>query len=150
MPYGVIEWLRMCLKEFRSRSRSRKTSKRAYSDSLHDDQAQGALIRNVGRKSRRYAVVLLVARSGQHSLDRLQFARGNSDDDGRVSFVRREVNQFVELQIQAVRRDSSLTISDLWDYSMRAEKIRILYQELDERFEEDMQRCRRVEDPKQE
>jgi hypothetical protein len=95
-------------------------------------------------------VVLLVARSGQHSLDRLQFARGNSDDDGRVSFVRREVNQFVELQIQAVRRDSSLTISDLRDYSMRAEKIRILYQELDERFEEDMQRCRRVEDPKQE
>jgi hypothetical protein len=33
---------------------------------------------------------------------------------------------------------------------MRAEKIRILYQELDEGFEEDMQRCRRVEDPKQE
>ena len=60
MPRGVIEWLRMCLKEFRSRSRSRKTSKRAYSDSLHEDQEQGALIRNVGQKSRRYAVVLLV------------------------------------------------------------------------------------------
>jgi hypothetical protein len=75
---------------------------------------------------------------------------GNYDDDGRVCFVRREVNQFVELQIQAFRRDSSLTISDLRDYSMRVERIGILYQELDEGFEEDVQRCRRVEDPKQE
>lgn len=48
-----------------------------------------------------------------------------------ASTIRREVNQLVELQIQTFRQESSLTSSDLLDYGMRAEKIRILYQELD-------------------
>jgi hypothetical protein len=45
-----------------------------------------------------------------------------------ASTIRREVNQLVELQIQTFRQESSLTSSELLDYGMRAEKIRILYQ----------------------
>jgi hypothetical protein len=48
-----------------------------------------------------------------------------------ASTIRREVNQLVELQIQTFRQESSLTSSDLLDYSLRAGKIRTLYQELD-------------------
>jgi uncharacterized protein with von Willebrand factor type A (vWA) domain len=48
-----------------------------------------------------------------------------------ASAIKRDVSQLVELQIQAFRQDSSLTTSELLQYRMRAEKIRILYQELD-------------------
>ncbi len=48
-----------------------------------------------------------------------------------ASAIKREVSQLVELQIQTFRQDSSLTASELREYRMRAEKIRILYQELD-------------------
>ena len=47
-----------------------------------------------------------------------------------TSAIKPEVSQLVELQIQAFRQDSSLTTSELLQYRMRAEKIRILYQEL--------------------
>jgi len=37
----------------------------------------------------------------------------------------------IELQIETLRQDSALTSAELLDYRMRAEKIKILYQELD-------------------
>ena len=45
--------------------------------------------------------------------------------------IKLEVSQLVELQIQTLRQESTLTSSELLDYRMRAEKIKILYQELD-------------------
>ena len=45
--------------------------------------------------------------------------------------IKLEVSQLVELQIQTLRQESALTSSELQDYHMRAEKISILYQELD-------------------
>ena len=70
-------------------------------------------------------------RSRQAALDRLQFPRRNSMMTDPASGIRREVSQLVELQIQTFKQESSLTSSELLDYGMRAEKIRILYQELD-------------------
>ena len=45
--------------------------------------------------------------------------------------IKLEVSQLVELQIETLRQDSALTSAELLDYRMRAEKIKILYQELD-------------------
>jgi len=47
------------------------------------------------------------------------------------SAIKNEVYQLIELQIRTLRRDSSLETTDLLDYSMRAERIKTLYQELD-------------------
>ncbi len=48
-----------------------------------------------------------------------------------ASAIKNEVDQLIELQIQTLRRGSSLETTDLLDYSVRAERIRTLYQELD-------------------
>jgi hypothetical protein len=48
-----------------------------------------------------------------------------------ASTIKNEVDQLIELQIQTLRRGSSLKNTDLLDYSVRAERIRTLYQELD-------------------
>jgi len=48
-----------------------------------------------------------------------------------ASAIKNEVDQLIELQIRTLRRDSSLETTDLLDYSMRAERIKTLYQELD-------------------
>ena len=48
-----------------------------------------------------------------------------------ASTIKNEVDQLIELQIQTLRRGSSLETTDLLDYSVRAERIRTLYQELD-------------------
>ena len=46
--------------------------------------------------------------------------------------IKLEVSQLVELQIETLRQESALTSAELVDYHMRAEKIKILYQELDQ------------------
>jgi hypothetical protein len=46
--------------------------------------------------------------------------------------IKLEVSQLVELQIETLRQESALTSAELLDYHMRAEKIKILYQELDQ------------------
>jgi ppGpp synthetase/RelA/SpoT-type nucleotidyltranferase len=48
-----------------------------------------------------------------------------------ASAITNEVDQLIELQIRTLRRESSLETTDLLDYSMRAERIKTLYQELD-------------------
>ncbi len=45
--------------------------------------------------------------------------------------IKLEVSQLVELQIETLRQESALTSAELLDYRMRAEKIKMLYQELD-------------------
>ena len=70
-------------------------------------------------------------RSGQAVLDRLQFARRIPMMTNPAFAIKLEVSQLVELQIETLRQDSALTSAELLDYRMRAEKIKILYQELD-------------------
>jgi len=48
-----------------------------------------------------------------------------------ASAIKNEVDQLIELQIQTLRQGSCLGTTDLLDYSVRAERIRTLYQELD-------------------
>jgi hypothetical protein len=45
--------------------------------------------------------------------------------------ITREVHQLVELQIQTLRQESSLTSSELVDYHIRSGKITMLERELD-------------------
>ena len=45
-----------------------------------------------------------------------------------ASAIKREVHQFVDLQIEALRQPSALTSSDLLDYRVRSEKLTMLYQ----------------------
>jgi len=49
----------------------------------------------------------------------------------QATAIRREVNQLVELQIEAFKQESSLTLSQLSDYHSRSHKITRLYRELD-------------------
>jgi hypothetical protein len=49
-----------------------------------------------------------------------------------TSAIKREVHQLVDLQIQTLRRPSSLTTSDLLHYRVRSKKLTVLYQELDQ------------------
>jgi hypothetical protein len=83
--------------------------------------------------------------AAQPALDRLELNRRILTMTDPASAIKREVSQLVELQIQAFRQDSSLTPSELLQYRMRAEKIRILYQELDRigrrRFEQPLRRA---------
>jgi hypothetical protein len=48
-----------------------------------------------------------------------------------ASAIKHEVHQLVDLQIQTLRQESSLTSSDLAGYHLRSEKIAVLYQEMD-------------------
>jgi len=48
-----------------------------------------------------------------------------------ASAIKREVDQLIDLQIETLRRDSSLNSSELLDYSARSRRIRSLYGELD-------------------
>jgi len=48
-----------------------------------------------------------------------------------ASAIKHEADPLIELQIRTLRRDSSLETTDLLDYSMRADRIKTPYQELD-------------------
>jgi len=48
-----------------------------------------------------------------------------------ASAIKHEVYQLVDLQIQTLKQPSALTSSQLQDYKLRSEKIRLLYRELD-------------------
>lgn len=48
-----------------------------------------------------------------------------------ASALKHEVHQLVDLQIQTLKQPSALTSSQLHDYKLRSEKIRLLYRELD-------------------
>jgi hypothetical protein len=61
-----------------------------------------------------------------------------------ASAIKHEVHQLVDLQIQTLRHPSSLTTSDLLDYRVRSKKLTVLYQELDQIFEERASRCNRA------
>jgi hypothetical protein len=49
-----------------------------------------------------------------------------------ASGIRHEVQQLIQLQIDTLRLESSLTSSQLWEYHSRAHKITTLYRELDQ------------------
>jgi hypothetical protein len=48
-----------------------------------------------------------------------------------ASAIKHEVQQLVDLQIQTLRQESSLTSSALLGYHLRSQKITVLYQEMD-------------------
>jgi len=48
-----------------------------------------------------------------------------------ASAIKREVHQLIDLQIETLRQESSLNVSQLLDYQARSERIRTLYGELD-------------------
>ena len=49
-----------------------------------------------------------------------------------ASGIRYEVQELIQLQIDTLRLESSLTSSQLWEYHSRAHKITTLYRELDQ------------------
>ena len=49
-----------------------------------------------------------------------------------ASGIRHEVQQLIQLQIETLRLESSLTSSQLWEYHSRAHRITTLYRELDQ------------------
>jgi hypothetical protein len=49
-----------------------------------------------------------------------------------ASAIKKEAFQLIELQIDALRREGSLTPTDLADYHTRSEKITQLYRQLDQ------------------
>jgi hypothetical protein len=49
-----------------------------------------------------------------------------------ASGIRHEVQQLIQLQIDTLRLECSLTSSQLWEYHSRARKITTLYRELDQ------------------
>jgi hypothetical protein len=48
-----------------------------------------------------------------------------------VSFIKREVLELIDLQIETLKQDSLLDSSQLQDYRVRSGRIRQLYAELD-------------------
>jgi len=48
------------------------------------------------------------------------------------SGIRHEVQQLIQLQIDTLRLESSLTPSQLWEYHSRSKRITALYRELDQ------------------
>jgi hypothetical protein len=46
--------------------------------------------------------------------------------------IRHEVQQLIQLQIDTLRLESSLTSSQLWEYHSRSQRITALYRELDQ------------------
>jgi hypothetical protein len=49
-----------------------------------------------------------------------------------ASGIRHEVQQLIQLQIDTLRLESSLTSSQLWEYHSRSQRITALYRELDQ------------------
>jgi hypothetical protein len=49
-----------------------------------------------------------------------------------ASGISHEVQQLVQLQIDTLRLESSLTSSQLWEYHSRSQRIAALYKELDQ------------------
>jgi len=49
-----------------------------------------------------------------------------------ASGIRHEVQQLIQLQIDTLRLESSLTSSELWEYHSRSQRITELYRELDQ------------------
>jgi hypothetical protein len=49
-----------------------------------------------------------------------------------ASGIRHEVQQLIQLQIDTLRLESSLTSSQLWEYHSRSKRITALYSELDQ------------------
>ena len=49
-----------------------------------------------------------------------------------ASGIRHEVQQLIQLQIDTLRLESSLTSSQLWEYHSRFQRITALYTELDQ------------------
>jgi hypothetical protein len=48
-----------------------------------------------------------------------------------ASAIKREVHELIDLQIEMLRQESSLTSSHILDFQLRSEKIRSLYRQLD-------------------
>jgi len=48
-----------------------------------------------------------------------------------ASAIKREVLQLIDLQIETLKRQSSLDSAELLDYQARSKQIRTLYRELD-------------------
>jgi hypothetical protein len=57
-----------------------------------------------------------------------EFFMGTDTDSG----IRHEVQQLIQLQIDTLRLESSLTSSQLWEYHSRSQRITALYRELDQ------------------
>ena len=49
-----------------------------------------------------------------------------------ASGIRHEVQQLIQLQIDTMRLESSLTSSQLWEYHSRSQRITALYRNLDQ------------------
>ena len=49
-----------------------------------------------------------------------------------ASGIRHEVQQLIQLQIDTLRLESSLTSAQLWEYHSRSKRITALYRELDQ------------------
>jgi hypothetical protein len=49
-----------------------------------------------------------------------------------ASDIRHEVQQLIQLQIDTLRLESSLTSSQLWEYHSRSQRITALYRKLDQ------------------
>jgi len=52
--------------------------------------------------------------------------------DNSVSVIKHEVDDLVDLQIETMSQESSLTSAQLADYQIRSQKIRALYRKLDQ------------------
>jgi hypothetical protein len=48
-----------------------------------------------------------------------------------TSAIKREVHDLIDLQIEMLRQESSLTTSHILDFQLRSERIRSLYRQLD-------------------
>jgi hypothetical protein len=49
-----------------------------------------------------------------------------------ASGIRHEVQRLIQLQIDTLRLESSLTSAQLWEYHSRSQRITALYRELDQ------------------
>ena len=49
-----------------------------------------------------------------------------------ASGIRHEVQQLIQLQIDTLHLESSLTSPELWEYHSRSQRITALYRELDQ------------------
>ena len=63
--------------------------------------------------------------------DQVQFSPERPVITDPASAIKREVLQLIDLQIEALRQESSLDSSQLLDYQTRSARIRTLYSELD-------------------
>jgi len=53
-------------------------------------------------------------------------------DPAPAPAIRREVQELIQLQIETMNLESSLTASQLWEYHSRSQRIKELYGELDQ------------------